>query len=440
MPNPIDAAYRCEFSLDTPIDIKKRRHTGTCICGTKGSCSYDSFVKGRFCRNEKCEYYQAGKRLDKNEMIMIVEEKGCQFLSLAGGGSRAQLTFICRCGFQQISSWYHFYRDKWCRHYQCEYYHRPKKLTTELTKAWIEYENYKVPDNFEYKSKYRASDTHYDLLCPEGHTFDASIYMWKMGARCKVCNGDGRTLSFREIKNFYEDQNCELLYDEKDFTGDVSKSIIPYICSEGHTIDNMTKNNFNTRLNLGIGPCAICREAARDRKKEHAKYVESCKKKYGVENVMQVAKIFAKQRDSLKRTKNYTCPSGKQILLQGYEPRCMKLLLEDYEEEEILTDPEDMPEIWYFNPNKQREARYYPDMYIPDQDLVIEVKSTWTLKMELERNLSKFEGAVKAGFKLHLYVFDEKCLLYRKIYTKEGVVVCPHPPAELVFEELEVAC
>ena len=55
MPNPIKVAERCNFTLDTPIDVKLRRHTGICECGTRGSCAYDSFVKGKFCRNKDCK-------------------------------------------------------------------------------------------------------------------------------------------------------------------------------------------------------------------------------------------------------------------------------------------------------------------------------------------------------------------------------------------------
>lgn len=427
MPNPINVAYQCEFKLNKPINIKACRHAGVCICGTKGSCSYDSFLKKKFCRNSKCKYYQAKKRLDKDEMIMIVEERNCYPISLTGKGSKAKLNFICRCGFEQESTWYHFYRERWCRHYDCEHYHPPKKLTTELIKSWLDYEGYALPDDFKYVSKYKACDIHHELICPNGHSFNASIYMWKKGARCKVCNGDGRTLSFQKIQEFYQKHGCELLYEEKDFVGNVTNNPVPYICPKGHTITHLTKNNFNTRINLKIGPCAICREAARDRKKEAHKGKITCNERYGVDSVMQDPKIFAKQSKSLQRLKIYICPSGRQIQLQGYEPRCMKLLLEDYKEEEILTDPEDMPEIWYFNPYKKKKARYFPDMYVPSQNLVIEVKSTWTLKMELERNQAKFKAAVDHGLDLHLYVFDEKALLYRKTYNKKGVTICPSP-------------
>ena len=434
--NPFQAALKCDFILDKPINEKKRRHIGVCICGIRGSCSYDSFVKQKFCRNEECEYHQPAKRLDNDEMLMIIEERECQLVSLTGSGSKAQLEFICCCGFRQTSSWYHFYRDKWCHYYKCEYYHSLKNLDTQLAKAWIEYEGYNVPKDFNYDTKQHGErDKHYQLTCPLGHIVSISLGMWKQGARCKICHGNGRTLGFQEIKRFYESHDCKLLYSEEDFVGNVTKIIVPYICPKGHTINNMTKNNFNTRINNGIGPCAVCREEGRNRKKENVNLQKAMVKKYGVKFSLQVPEIYAKQQKSMPNIKLYLLPSGKKIKLQGYEPRCIDILLEDYNEDQILSDSEDMPEIWYFNPLTNNRARYYPDMYLPDINCVIEVKSTWTYEREKERNIEKFRGTVKAGYDLHLYVFDERNLLYREIHTKDSISVHPHPPVELVFEE-----
>lgn len=429
MPNPISVAYQCQFRLDTPIDSSKRRHTGTCVCGIRGSVSYDSFCKKKFCRNEDCEYYQAGKRLDMEEMRIIAEERKCEYIELSGKGSKATITFTCSCGLHQSDQWIYFYRDRWCRYYACEHYHKPKYFDTNLIKDWLVMEGYEPPDGFEYTDY----STRMNLTCPHGHSFSCSAQMWTDNARCKVCHGDGRTLGYQDIKDFYTKHGCEILYTEDDFTANVTDCIVPYVCPEGHTIDNMTKNNFNTRIQSGIGPCAVCREAQRDRKKEAQKRLKTVRKRYGVDNVIQIPEVAAKMMASSHTFKLYTLPSGKQVELQGYEPRCMDMLLEEYTEDQVLSDLEDMPEIWYFNPIKKLRARYFPDMYIPHENKVIEVKSTWTLQIEYERNLAKFKGAVDAGYELHLYVFDEKDLLYTKIYTKDRTVVCPYPPANIVI-------
>jgi len=37
------------------------------------------------------------------------------------------------------------------------------------------------------------------------------------------------------------------------------------------------------------------------------------------------------------------------------------------------------------------------------------------------------------GMKVFLYIFDQKDLLYTKIYTKDRTVVCPYPPVNIVM-------
>ena len=92
--------------------------------------------------------------------------------------------------------------------------------------------------------------------------------------------------------------------------------------------------------------------------------------------------------------------------------------------------------IWYHNPYKDGKlSRYYPDAFIKSKKIVVEVKSPYTYQKELEKNHAKFRKVAEMGLSLHLYVFDDTCLLYRKIYDKDGITVCPHPPAVLVFED-----
>lgn len=432
LPDPSISASKCGFILDLPIDRTKRRHTGTCICGTRGSISYDSFVKKTFCRNEKCNYYQQAKQLDHDERKIIVEEKKCKLISLNGNGVNTIIEYICHCGFKQKTKWLLYYRENHCQNFECLNYHKSKELTTELIKAWFEFRDYKVPDNFKYiNSSYHYYK--YDLICPNNHKFTTTVQMWVDGARCKVCNGNGRTLSLQELQEFYGKYNCILLYTADDYLGDVSKKIVPYMCENGHIIDNLTKNTFNNRINLNLGPCAICREVKRDRNEEQKKREITMYERYGYNHVTQVPSFFSKVLESSFRLKKYTLPSGSIIKIQGYEPRCMDMLLENYDEKDILTDLEDMPDIMYFNKEKNKNSRYYPDIYIPKDNLLIEVKSTYTLEKELEKNEAKFKACVDLGYTLFLYVFDNKNLLYRRYYSKNNNYVEPYPPANIVL-------
>lgn len=124
---------------------------------------------------------------------------------------------------------------------------------------------------------------------------------------------------------------------------------------------------------------------------------ETCIKKYGVSHTSQVPAIADKILKNCYKSKEYKLPSGKIIKLQGYEPQALNILLETFNEDDILTDRKDMPEIWYYTDDGKKH-RYYPDMYIQKENLIIEVKSNWTYKKYLDINLLKEKACLDAGY------------------------------------------
>lgn len=66
--------------------------------------------------------------------------------------------------------------------------------------------------------------------------------------------------------------------------------------------------------------------------------------------------------------------------IKGYEHLALDELVKIYNEDDILTDRNDMPKIMYnFN---DKTLRYYPDIYIKSENKIIEVKSTY-LKLRI---------------------------------------------------------
>ena len=103
--------------------------------------------------------------------------------------------------------------------------------------------------------------------------------------------------------------------------------------------------------------------------------------------------------------KDYIYPSGKIVKIQGYENLLLDELLEVYTESEILTDRKDMPEFWYFNDGKKH--RYFPDAYIPKDNLIYEVKSSWTLKCSMKNNIFKLkkQSVIDSNFNFKLKIY-----------------------------------
>lgn len=311
-------------------------------------------------------------------------------------------------------------------------------------------------------------------------------------------------LTYKELCEFYKKHGCKVTVTAENFKENVTKNTVPYECSNGHHITNLTKNCFNARINQNRSPCSMCDIAAKKEKRVNKikdaiekagctyvilnddrslKYICKCgaecqscdsnvlkpnfigcatcanpfndpkmqakiqqtniakygfpnpfqvqqfkdksketiRQKYNCDNVMQNGTIFSRQMSASYRKKEYTLPSGKIAMIMGYEDKCIELLLEDYDEDELVLDDENKAEIWYVSPTKDgRKSRYYPDICIPSKKIMIEVKCVFTLKRELEQNIAKFETTARSGYELHLYVFDKKKLLYREVYIVEG--------------------
>ncbi len=131
---------------------------------------------------------------------------------------------------------------------------------------------------------------------------------------------------------------------------------------------------------------------------------QTCLAKYGVENPMQNEEIFNKVLKSLYSAKDYVLPSGKIARIRGYEPFALNHLLNIYTEDEIVYQTKLMPKIWYID-NDGKKHIYFPDFYIPKDNLIIEVKSDYTYNKDLEVNLLKKEAVIDSGYNYRFMIF-----------------------------------
>jgi hypothetical protein len=106
------------------------------------------------------------------------------------------------------------------------------------------------------------------------------------------------------------------------------------------------------------------------------KYKQTCLELFGVENPSQNAEIHAKKMKSEFRRRKFIFPSGKMANVMGYEPQALKELLKTYNEADIIINTVDIPVISYVEFSKNHV--YFPDIYIPKDNLIIEVKSQYT--------------------------------------------------------------
>lgn len=121
----------------------------------------------------------------------------------------------------------------------------------------------------------------------------------------------------------------------------------------------------------------------------------TCLEKYGVENGGLL--------NSGYNWKDYIMPSGAMLRIQGYENLALDELLQQYDESEIIANKKDIPKFEYILNGKIR--KYYPDIFIPKNNLIIEVKSEWILEKHKDINDIKFKSVIDAGYNFKLMIF-----------------------------------
>jgi len=128
-------------------------------------------------------------------------------------------------------------------------------------------------------------------------------------------------------------------------------------------------------------------------------------KNWGVYHCLQHQDLLNKAIKSAHTFKDYMLPSGKTIKVQGYEPKALDILFKQgYKEEDlIIQQRKEMPEIWYHTSDKKKH-RYYPDIFIISENKIIEVKSEWTYNLHLKKNLLKQQACLDAGYKFEFKI------------------------------------
>jgi len=134
-----------------------------------------------------------------------------------------------------------------------------------------------------------------------------------------------------------------------------------------------------------------------------------CFERTGYYNPFSDPKIMEKALENGYKNKKITLPSGNIINYRGYEHVAINYLLQYYSELEIETKPSNIPKIKFaFN---GKDGIYYPDIFIPSENRIIEVKSTWTYKKDLEKNLTKQQACLDYGYNFEFWICSDKEIL-----------------------------
>lgn len=137
---------------------------------------------------------------------------------------------------------------------------------------------------------------------------------------------------------------------------------------------------------------------------EKTEYIkESIMLKYGVSNIAHAYEALGTSSLKKSKYKTFLWCTGEISKVQGYEHIALKELEESgYTFNDILTSKKDMPKIWYSY--KSSIHRYYPDIFIPAENLIIEVKSVYTMRYDFYKNMLKAQACKNLGFNFKFIV------------------------------------
>lgn len=145
----------------------------------------------------------------------------------------------------------------------------------------------------------------------------------------------------------------------------------------------------------------------------------TCMEKYGVDSPFFLPDVRKKSAISNSIGREFVMPSGKIIRVRGYEDEVINILLTSYIEDDLIVDDTlikyNLPIFEYVNLNLHT-MRYYPDIYIPKENKIIEVKGRWWWDgnglgkhaSRLLNNLKKRQAVLDAGFQYEVWLFEDR--------------------------------
>lgn len=140
---------------------------------------------------------------------------------------------------------------------------------------------------------------------------------------------------------------------------------------------------------------------------------------YGVENCFLKPDARYKSAKSNSAGREFVMPSGKIIRVRGYEDQVITELSLTFDESDLIVDDVlhlyNLPVFTYVD-HRRHIRKYYPDIYIPKENKIIEVKSRWwwdgngseKYKTRLTNNLKKRQAVLDKGYNYEVWLFTDK--------------------------------
>ncbi len=243
---------------------------------------------------------------------------------------------------------------------------------------------------------------------------------------CKKRTNFNRQLFYHELCS----KKCTAIYYAKIRTPEITEEMIrkreeTNMELYGARYSSMTEEGKQKKINTCLEIYGV--ENPLQNKEVHDRQFKSMQdsnmKNYGVKSTLSIRTVYDKTtqtkidlygedygntKGGFKR-KKYMMPSGKIVIFQGYEDQALDKLLEIKSEDEIFVGRQMFSiinEIEYKFDDKIK--RYIPDIYVKDENKIIEVKSEWTFSLEPDMNMAKANKCKELGYIYEFWIFDTK--------------------------------
>ena len=149
-------------------------------------------------------------------------------------------------------------------------------------------------------------------------------------------------------------------------------------------------------------------------------YKKKMLEKYGVVSPMQCPDLFRKAQAASFCRRPYVSPDGKVFMLLGYEGVALDDILREEGIKTFYAGEDDNIPVFQYTGADNKSHQYYPDIYIPSENRVIEVKSVFTYNRDPEKTLDK-ALRVSEDHLFELRLYDHKKKIVEILECRNGI-------------------
>jgi hypothetical protein len=252
-------------------------------------------------------------------------------------------------------------------------------------------------------------------------------------SHCKNCNNSQFRKDYDEIIKEIKDFGLTLLTPKEEYKNNKSISVL---CSCGNewncSLNDIKRNrkclNCKTERTYATNNIKYGVNNVFENEDIKKKSRETCLRNIGVEYAQQNNKSFEKMLSSSFRRREYILKDGTISMILGYEDLAIKEL-EDSKLYKIIEtgNSNNIPSFWY-NDDNGKKRKYYPDIFLPEINTIIEVKSVYYFEKEMKINICKAKEVSKK-YRCLFYVYKNRRkskIVYKLLNDKfvvESIVV-----------------